>query len=138
MPNTLFNTRTTQMATSNPQTNVNQVNNQVQQPVQNNNTQAPQVQNGQAINPITIPIQFQPQIASNQAQTINNNQPNSNLQVISGNQSQEYNAPTPQQYQGNNQNNNTIDFNQIYDSYQNNFVSVFLSFFNYELIANYK
>lgn len=126
MANTFLNTgrTTTGMATSNPETNIQQANNnQIQQPVQNNlngtpsgQPQTQQAQNNQ-VNPITIPIQIQPQIAQTGQSQATNMQPNQNLQVTNGQQLQSYNAPTPQTYQGNNQQNNAVDFNQIYESY---------------------
>ena len=72
MPNTFLNTGRTVAATSNPVNNVNQVSNnpvnqvQTQQtaPVQNTQVQPQVGQNTSEINPITIPIQIQPQIAS--------------------------------------------------------------------------
>ena len=117
MANTFLETGrpTTPMATSNVENNVNQANNQAQQPVQNNVNGTTGVGQNQssAVNPITIPIQIQPQIApTGQPQTTQTQ----NLQVQ--NTQPEYNAPTPQQYQGNTQNNNVVDFNQIYNSYQ--------------------
>lgn len=102
------------MATSNPYANVNSVTQNSQSAnfaPQSASSSAQSMQNGQ-INPITIPIQIQPQIG--QTQTPTSVQPNNNLQV---NQPQ-YNAPTPQSYQNNNQTNNVVDFNQIYSNYQ--------------------
>ena len=114
---TFLNTATTGMATNNVQNNVNQTNSN-QQVVQNsaNGTVGMNqtTQNGQ-MNPITIPIQIQPQIATTgQTTNVQNAQPNQNLQVQN---STEYNAPTPQTYNNTNANNNVIDFNQIYNSY---------------------
>lgn len=123
MANTLLNTT---RATSNPQTNINQVNNvqpnQVQAnavgaAVQTPNT-ANQTQSNQ-INPITIPIQIQPQVAG-QVQTTANTQPTTNLQANANRQAQVNNAPKPQAYQGNT-NNNAINFNQIYSAYQSQY-----------------
>ena len=132
MPNTFLNTGRTVVATSNPQTNIEQVQPNTQPVVQNNpinnqvnaNTQ-PTTQNSQnnAINPITIPIQIQPTVATqNQQQTTQN----SNIQPLQTQQVQtkataETSAPTPQTYQGQNTNNNVVDFNQIYSSYKSNF-----------------
>ncbi len=106
---------TTDMATSNVQANLNQINNLQQQPIQNNNNGAvetnPTIQpQSTQVNPITIPIQIQPQIAptGQPQQTV---QPNQNLQVENA-------APTPQPYQGQ-QNNNVVNFDQIYQSYNN-------------------
>lgn len=117
MANTFLNTgRTVSMATSNPQANVEQVNSQsTVQPVQNNvNSTVGQPQTQGQINPITIPIQIQPQIAqTGQSQTMSV-QPGTNLQT---NNIQQNNAPTPQTYQGTNQSSNTVDFNQIYSAY---------------------
>ena len=132
MPNTFLNTGRTVVATSNPQTNIEQVQPNTQPVVQNNpinnqvnaNTQtATQNSQNNAINPITIPIQIQPTVATqNQQQTTQN----SNIQPLQTQQVQtrttsESSAPTPQTYQGQNTNNNVVDFNQIYSSYQSNF-----------------
>jgi hypothetical protein len=126
MPNTFLNTGRTVAATSNPVNNVNQVSNNpinqtqpVSQPTVNSNTQT----NSNAINPITIPIQIQPQIANTtpvennniQALQANAQQPVQNRQATSNT------APTPQAYNSNNTNTNVIDFNQIYSSYQNQY-----------------
>lgn len=46
-----------------------------------------------------------------------NVQPNQNLQVGNNQQNQGYNSPTPQNYNNTNTNNNVVDFNQIYNSY---------------------
>ena len=125
MPNTFLNTGRTVTATNNPVENANQVSNnpvnQVQpvQPVQNN-TQTQNTQN--AISPITIPIQLQPQIATTQSTNnansieplqVNNTQTN---QVVKSNP-----ASTPQTYNSKQTNSNVIDFNQIYDSYQSQY-----------------
>ncbi len=112
MADTFLNTaRTTGIATSNVQGNIEQVNNNVTNPTVEQN-QTVQPQNNQ-VNPITIPIQIQPQIAStNQIQA----QPNQDLQVDNNQTQQSYNAPTPQQYNAP-KNNNVVDFNQIYNSY---------------------
>ncbi len=130
MPNTFLNTSRSIAATSNPVANVQQVTDNNQQAVSSNvngtnGIQTPQVQSSNnSINPITIPIQIQPQIAQKGEpettsaniqqgiQTISN-QPQTNMQ-----QNQ---APIPQQYQDNTQNSNVVDFNQIYSNYQNNF-----------------
>ena len=122
MADTFLNTARTGMATSNVQGNINQINGQ--ENIQNNVSgtqgvaqpiQTTQPQNNQ-VNPITIPIQIQPQIAPTGQPETTNPQPNQNLQV--GNQ-QTYNAPTPQNYNSNynNSNNNVVDFNQIYKNY---------------------
>lgn len=126
MPNTFLNTGRTVAATSNPIENVNQVSNNPVNQVQTEqvtpaqttqNTQAQQ--NTSAINPITIPIQIQPQIASTPSvQTTNNIQ---SLQTNNAQQSQANVAPTPQAYNANNTNSNVVDFNQIYSSYQNQY-----------------
>ena len=134
MPNTFLNTGRTVVATSNPQANVEQVQSNTQPVVQNNPTPttnqanttvqpATQTQQSQsnAINPITIPIQIQPTVATqNQQQSQNQTvQPGQNLQRNSTNTTTaETSAPTPQTYQGQNTNNNVVDFNQIYSSYQ--------------------
>lgn len=123
MADTFLNTARTGMATSNVQGNINQINGQ--ENIQNNvngtqgvnqtiqPTQPTQSQNNQ-VNPITIPIQIQPQIAPTGQSTTT--QPNQNLQV--GNQqSQNYNAPTPQTYNNTQTNNNVVNFDQIYRNY---------------------
>ena len=121
MPNTFLNTGRTVQASNNPVENVNQVsNNPVNQiqtqpaaPVQA--TQIQSQQNTNAMNPITIPIQIQPQVASAApAQNSTNN-----VQALQTNNTQQVNsAPTPQAYNANNANSNVVDFNQIYNSYQ--------------------
>lgn len=143
MANVFLNTGRTVRATSNPQANVEQVQptNTAVQPVQQNNTNnvnnanISQGQNGgqqqsNSINPITIPIQIQPQIAQTgqTTQQGTNNQQN-NIQTLSAQPEQRNvspasnSAPTPQTYQGQNTNNNVVDFNQIYSSYQSAFGS---------------
>ena len=134
MPNTFLNTGRTVRATSNPQQNVQQVQPNAQPAVQNNptpttnqtNTTAqPTTQTAQnnAINPITIPIQIQPTVATQNQQQTTQTQPNQALQRnANSNTNQAGNAaPTPQTYQAQNTNNNVIDFNQIYDSYQSQY-----------------
>ena len=121
MPNTFLNTGRTVQASNNPVENVNQVsNNPVNQiqtqpaaPVQA--TQIQSQQNTNAMNPITIPIQIQPQVASAApAQNSTNN-----VQALQTNNTQQVNsAPTPQAYNANNANSNVVDFNQIYNSYR--------------------
>lgn len=131
MANTFLNTGRTVAASTNPQNNINQL--EQTQPVtqtnatnvtnQANTTVQPTQQTGQqnAINPITIPIQIQPQVAQTQPQT-QSVQP---MQLQQNQQTQQTTttrqAPTPQTYQGENTNNNVVDFNQIYSSYQNTF-----------------
>lgn len=100
MANTLLNTG---MATSNPQANVEQ-----SQPVQNQT----------AVNPITIPIQIQPQIAQTGQPQITQSQ--QNLQQMQTQVPQVQQAPTPQTYQKPT-NTNTVDFNKIYSSYQSQY-----------------
>lgn len=124
MPNTFLSTGRSVVATNNPVENVNQVSNnpvnQVQniQPVQQTqNTQTQQ--NSSAINPITIPIQIQPQIAPTGASTTT---ANNNIQALQTNNTQQANAaPTPQTYNPNSANSNVVDFNQIYSSYQSQY-----------------
>ena len=127
MPNTFLNTGRTITATSNPVENVNQVSNnpvnQVQSqqatPVQNTQVQPQAGQSNSAINPITIPIQIQPQIAS--AAPV---QDSNNIQALQTNNVQQTRtnaAPTPQTYNANNTNSNVVDFNQIYSSYQSQY-----------------
>ena len=126
MPNTFLSTGRTVRATNNPVNNVNQVSNnpvnqvQTQQtaPVQNTQVQSQAEQNASVINPITIPIQIQPQIASATSVQSNTN----NIQSLQTNNNQQVNAaPTPQTYNANNTNSNVVDFNQIYSSYQSQY-----------------
>lgn len=133
MPNTFLNTGRTVVATSNPQANIEQVQPNTQAVTQNttnnqvNTNTQPTTQNSQsnAINPITIPIQIQPTVATQNQQPQTQSQtaqPGQNLQRNNENVQQVSNpAPTPQTYQGQNTNNNVVDFNQIYSSYQSNF-----------------
>ena len=124
MPNTFLNTGRTVAATSNPVENVNQISNnpinqiqQTTQPIQNSQSQTQQ--NASAMNPITIPIQIQPQIAS--AAPV---QDSNNIQALQTNNVQQTRtnaAPTPQTYNANNTNSNVVDFNQIYSSYQSQY-----------------
>lgn len=134
MPNTFLNTGRIVRATSNPQQNVQQVQPNAQTVVQNNPTsttnqanttaqQTTQTAQNNAINPITIPIQIQPTVATqNQPQTVQA-QPNQTLQRSANTSTAQAGnaAPTPQTYQSQNTNNNVIDFNQIYDSYQSQY-----------------
>lgn len=129
MANTFLNTGRSIAATSNPTNNIEQLNNNA------NNVQQPTVQQGgtiqnaqtnanNTINPITIPIQIQPQIATTNTQPNTNNQSNNirNLQTNNVQQGNTVNtAPSPQTYNSNNTNNNVVDFNQIYSSYQSAF-----------------
>ena len=63
MDETLLNQNNSGMATSNPQANINQINNnQVGQPIQNN-VNTPNTNPNNEVKPITIPIQIQPQVA---------------------------------------------------------------------------
>ena len=129
MANTFLNTGRSIAATSNPTNNIEQLNNNannvqqpaVQQGVQNQNSQT---NANNTINPITIPIQIQPQIASTEVQS-NQNTPSNNIRSLQTNNVQHENttntAPTPQAYNTNNTNTNVVDFNQIYSSYQNAF-----------------
>lgn len=122
MANTFLNVagRGTVQAGNNPEQNVAQVNNQnIQQPViSNTNTAQNSMQNTQGISPITIPIQIQPQLAQIQPQ-LNQVQPTAqpNIQTLAVEPQTPNNAPTPQQYQGT-QNNNAVSYDQIYSSYQ--------------------
>ncbi len=124
MPNTFLNTGRTVAATSNPVNNVNQVSNnpvnqvQTEQVTPAPSTQAQVGQTNSAINPITIPIQIQPQIASTTPVQSNT----ATVQTLQTNNTQQANAaPTPQTYNANNTSNNIIDFNQIYSSYQSQY-----------------
>ena len=116
MANPLLTTSRTLQATNNPQENVTQAQNVSAQPI-NSNVNGSQGINQSAnnsINPITIPIQIQPQVAqTNQP----NNTNNVSVQNLQTNTQQVTSAPTPQEYKEST-NTNTIDFNQIYSSYQ--------------------
>ncbi len=104
MPNTLLQTNRVIAATPNPQNNMEQLNNQA------NN------QNQSAINPITIPIQIQPQIATD------NQQPAQN-QIAPINQNDQVQvAPTPQPYNNNQNNQNIQTINQ--PNIQNNNIGI--------------
>lgn len=111
MADTFLNTARTVTATSNPQANVAQVNANTASQTNTVST----TNNG--INPITIPIQIQPQIANASTPEVVNN----NIQALQNNQGNTSAVPTPQAYKPSNTNNNVVDFNQIYKSYQNNF-----------------
>lgn len=124
MPNTFLQTNRVMQATSNPQQNINNVNNTNTSPVQQNNDIPQAQQTSNPITPITIPIQLQPEIA----QPNNNQFAQSANQVmtgvnngINGLQQQASTAPRPQAYNPQNTNTNVIDFNQIYNSYTNKF-----------------
>lgn len=130
MANTLLTTNRTLSATSNPQNNVNMANNttatgqQVNsnvngtQGIQNNQTTQGQSNN---ISPITIPIQIQPQVATQQpAQSTNAGDNVRNLETNNQTQTTVQSAPTPQTYQAPT-NTNVVDFNQIYSSYQSQY-----------------
>lgn len=100
----ILNTGTV-VATSNPQANIEQVANTTQTAT---NT----------VSPITIPIQIQPQLATDTQQATNNN----NLENLQTDATQGINsAPTPQAYNTNKNNTSVVDFNQIYSSYQSTF-----------------
>lgn len=123
MANTFLNTgRVTGLASSNPQTNVETISNNqstqtITQPVQNNiNNQniTGQSLSQNPVNPITIPIQIQPQIAQQGQVQTTSIQPSTNLQT---NNIQQNNVPVPQTYKESNKPNNVIDFNQIYGAY---------------------
>lgn len=114
-------------ATNNPVTNVQQVNNntavQANQAMAQTAGQAQpqrtQVQQNQTTNvatsPVTIPIQIQPQIATTSG---NVNSQQANMQNLQTNNQNVSSAPTPQTYDSSNTNTNVIDFNQIYNGYQ--------------------
>ncbi len=128
MANPFLNTARTVAATSNPQTNMEQVTpNAVQQPVTSNmnstnGVQPVQTQQTNAVNPITIPIQIQPQVSTiGQSQTIGSRQSTLPAQDLQNNNVQMQQVATPQTYQNTNTSNNVVDFNQIYSSYQNAF-----------------
>ena len=119
MANTLLTTSRTLQATNNPQDNISQANNTqnvAEQPINSNvnGTQGINQSAQNSINPITIPIQIQPQVAQTSQPNNTNNISVHNLQT---NNQQVAPAPTPQAYKEPT-NTNTIDFNQIYSSYQ--------------------
>jgi len=116
MANPLLTTSRTLQATNNPQENVTQAQNVSVQPINSNvnGTQGINQSANNSINPITIPIQIQPQVAqTNQPDNANN----VSVQNLQTNTQQVTSAPTPQEYKEST-NTNTIDFNQIYSSYQ--------------------
>lgn len=122
MANTLLTTPRTMQATSNPQANVNQVQQAQQMNSGANGTQGlvPQT-NGQAVSPVTI--QVNPAGTQNQQQVSGQLLGQNNMQNLQQGQQQQgqlSSAPTPQAYQQP-QNNNPIDFNQIYSSYQSQY-----------------
>lgn len=119
MANTLLTTSRTLQATNNPQDNISQANNTqnvAEQPINSNvnGTQGINQSAQNSINPITIPIQIQPQVAQTSQPNNTNNVSVQNLQT---NNQQVAPAPTPQAYKEPT-NTNAIDFNQIYSSYQ--------------------
>lgn len=116
MANTLLTTSRTLQATNNPQENVTQAQNVAEQPINSNvnGTQGINQSAQNSINPITIPIQIQPQVAQTSQPNNTNNVSVQNLQT---NTQQATPAPAPQEYKEP-ANTNTIDFNQIYSSYQ--------------------
>lgn len=130
MANTLLTTNRTLSATSNPQNNVNMANNTTAtgQQVNSNVNGTQGIQNNQAaqgqsnnISPITIPIQIQPQIATQQpVQSTNAGDNVRNLETNNQTQTTVQSAPTPQTYQAPT-NTNVVDFNQIYSSYQSQY-----------------
>ena len=125
MANTFLNTSRTLAASSNPQTNVQQVSNNVvpnvQQPTPTPAVSQAQQSNTNGISPITIPIQIQPVTPTQGIAPVSNNNMQG-LQTISNtNQNEVSSAPTPQAYNPESTNNNVIDFNQIYESYQSQY-----------------
>lgn len=116
MSNTFLNTGRTVSATNNPVNNVNQVSNNPINQIQNQQSQTSQQS---SINPITIPIQIQPQVANTPNKAQQPMQQNNGLQQNVRNDNVPV-APTPQEYKQPT-NNNVIDFNQIYSNYQNQF-----------------
>ena len=132
MANTFLNTGRSIAATSNPTNNIEQLNNNtnnLQQPTVQQGVQTQNVQSNanNTINPITIPIQIQPQIANANVQPSTNTQANNIRTLQTNNTQQQANtastAPTPQAYNADNTNTNVVDFNQIYNSYQTAFGS---------------
>ena len=116
-------------ATNNPATNVQQVSNntavQANQAIAQTAGQAQpqQVQTQQnptanvTTSPVTIPIQIQPQIATTSVNT-NVNSQQANMQNLQTNNQNISKVPTPQTYDSSNTNTNVVDFNQIYNGYQ--------------------
>lgn len=111
-------------ATNNPVTNVQQVSNNTA--VQTNQTMAQTVGQAQpqqsqianvATSPVTIPIQIQPQIATTNA-NVNANSQQASMQNLQTSNQNVSSAPTPQKYDSSNTNTNVVDFNQIYNGYQ--------------------
>lgn len=111
-------------ATNNPVTNVQQVSNNTA--VQTNQAMAQTVGQAQpqqsqianvATSPVTIPIQIQPQIATTNA-NVNANSQQANMQNLQTSNQNVSSAPTPQTYDSSNTNTNVVDFNQIYNGYQ--------------------
>lgn len=123
MANTLLTTSRTLQATNNPQENVTQAQNVAEQPINSNvnGTQGINQSAQNSINPITIPIQIQPQVAQINQPNDTNNVSVQNLQT---NTQQATPAPAPQEYKEP-ANTNTIDFNQIYSSYQGQYGNKF-------------
>lgn len=124
MPNTFLQTNRVVQATSNPEQNVNNVSGQNTTQVQQNSNVSQTPQTSNPINPITIPIQIQPEIAqtnTNQFVQPSNQALNAVNNATNGIQQQLSTAPTPQAYNPENTNTNVIDFNQIYSSYQSQF-----------------
>jgi len=123
MANPLLTTSRTLQATNNPQENMTQANSNIQnvaqQPINSNvnDTQGINQTANNGINPITIPIQIQPQIAQLSQPSDTNKASMQNLQT---NNQQVVSAPTPQTYKEPT-NTNTVDFNQIYSSYQSQY-----------------
>ena len=120
MANTFLNTNRVVSATNNPVENVNQVSNSPINQVQSQPQVQSQIQPQQSpINPITIPIQIQPQVATTSNNVQQPMQQNNGLQQTVRNNNVQA-APTPQEYKQPT-NNNIVDFNQIYSNYQNQF-----------------
>ena len=91
----LKNENGTLQATNNPQENVTQAQNVAEQPINSNvnGTQGINQSAQNSINPITIPIQIQPQVAQTSQPNNTNNVSVQNLQT---NNQQVAPAPTPQ------------------------------------------
>ena len=114
-------------ATNNPVTNVQQVSNNtavqanqaMAQTARQAQPQQTQVQQNQTAtvetSPVTIPIQIQPKIATTSG---NVNSQQANMQNLQTNNQNVSSAPTPQTYDSSNTNTNVVDFNQIYNGYQ--------------------
>ena len=122
MANTLPNTQAVGAVTSTPKLDTSRIQaNSVNPSIPTNSTVAPT-----QMTPITVPIQIQPQVATTgYSQITGGQQVANNIEAQPSAQSQT--APTPQVYQGNNQNNSQINFDQIYSAYQSQYGNTYNS-----------